>query len=124
MNYPLIIPPDAEYPLAFETQILQNFWLPDYFHVDNSSHLLAGFISVSALFNFLEYLSYNGLFSHYLIGSARSVVVIVVGNGHGDTSSNPGRDIAFFFWLWDTISGAMRNAEYPFIAITPRPTLT
>ena len=23
---------------------------------------------------------------------ARSVVVIVVGNGHGDTSSNPGRD--------------------------------
>ena len=24
--------------------------------------------------------------------SARGVVVIVVGNGHGDTSSNPGRD--------------------------------
>ena len=23
---------------------------------------------------------------------ARSVMVIVVGNGHGDTSSNPGRD--------------------------------
>ena len=23
---------------------------------------------------------------------ARGVVVIVVGNGHGDTSSNPGRD--------------------------------
>ena len=25
-------------------------------------------------------------------GDARSVMVIVVGNGHGDTSSNPGRD--------------------------------
>ena len=25
-------------------------------------------------------------------GSARVVMVIVVGNGHGDTSSNPGRD--------------------------------
>ena len=26
------------------------------------------------------------------IGSARGVMVIVVGNGHGYTSSNPGRD--------------------------------
>ena len=26
------------------------------------------------------------------IGGARSVMVIVVGNGHGDTSSNPGLD--------------------------------
>ena len=25
-------------------------------------------------------------------GGARRVMVIVVGNGHGDTSSNPGRD--------------------------------
>ena len=27
-----------------------------------------------------------------LTGGARGVIVIVVGNGHGDTSSNPGRD--------------------------------
>ena len=27
---------------------------------------------------------------------ARGVVVIVVGNGHGDTSSNPGRDWLHF----------------------------
>ena len=27
-----------------------------------------------------------------ICGSACSVMVIVVGNGHGDTSSNPGRD--------------------------------
>ena len=27
-----------------------------------------------------------------LLGGARGVVVIVVGNGHGDTSSNPGPD--------------------------------
>ena len=27
-----------------------------------------------------------------IIGGARGVIVIVAGNGHGDTSSNPGRD--------------------------------
>ena len=26
-------------------------------------------------------------------GGARGVMLIVVGNGHGDTSSNPGRDL-------------------------------
>ena len=26
------------------------------------------------------------------LGGTRGVMVIVVGNGHGDTSSNPGRD--------------------------------
>ena len=26
-----------------------------------------------------------------VLGGARGVMVIVVGNGHGDTSSNPGR---------------------------------
>ena len=30
--------------------------------------------------------------SNCLSGGARGVMVIVVGNGHGDTSSNPGRD--------------------------------
>ena len=28
----------------------------------------------------------------FTFGGARGVMVIVVGNGHGDTSSNPGRD--------------------------------
>ena len=28
----------------------------------------------------------------YILGGARGEVVIVVGNGHGDTSSNPGPD--------------------------------
>ena len=28
----------------------------------------------------------------YIYGGARSAMVIVVGNGHGDTGSNPGRD--------------------------------
>ena len=35
----------------------------------------------------------------YLLGGARGVMVIVVGNGHDDTSSNPGRDIAFHLGL-------------------------
>ena len=30
------------------------------------------------------------------VGGARWVMVIVVGNGHGDTSSNPGRDWLHF----------------------------
>ena len=30
--------------------------------------------------------------SSYWFGGARGVIVIVVGNGHGDTSSNPGPD--------------------------------
>ena len=30
------------------------------------------------------------------LGGARGVVVIVVGNGHGDMSSNPGRDWLHF----------------------------
>ena len=30
--------------------------------------------------------------SRHIIGGARGVVVIAVGNEHGDTSSNPGRD--------------------------------
>ena len=29
---------------------------------------------------------------HPLLWGARGVMVMVVGNGHGDTSSNPGRD--------------------------------
>ena len=29
---------------------------------------------------------------HIIFGGARGVIVIVVGNGHGDTSSNPRRD--------------------------------
>ena len=32
----------------------------------------------------------------FYFGGARGVVVIVVGNGHGDTSSNPGRDWLHF----------------------------
>ena len=28
----------------------------------------------------------------FCLGGARGVMVIVVGNGHGNTSSNPGRD--------------------------------
>ena len=30
------------------------------------------------------------------LGGARGVMVIVVGNGHGDSSSNPGRDRLHF----------------------------
>ena len=31
-----------------------------------------------------------------IIGGARGVIVIVVGNGHGGSSSNPGRDWLHF----------------------------
>ena len=37
------------------------------------------------------------LFSISIVfGGAHGVMVIVVGNGHGDTSSNPGRDLLHF----------------------------
>ena len=32
----------------------------------------------------------------YSLGGARGVIVIVVGNDHGDSSSNPGRDSLHF----------------------------
>ena len=32
----------------------------------------------------------------WCIGGARGVMVIVVGNGHDDSSSNPGRDWLYF----------------------------
>ena len=31
-------------------------------------------------------------FSKVMFGGARGIMVIVIGNGHGDTSSNPGQD--------------------------------
>ena len=34
--------------------------------------------------------------AYYDVGGARGVMVIVVGNGHGDTSSNPRRDWLYF----------------------------
>ena len=39
----------------------------------------------------LEVMAMKGFF-----GGARGVMVIIVGNGHGDTSSNPGRDWLHF----------------------------
>ena len=37
------------------------------------------------------------MFNYFKIfGGARGVTVIVVGKGHGDTSSNPGRDWLHF----------------------------
>ena len=36
------------------------------------------------------------MLQYYQMVGARGVVVIVVGNGHGDTSSNPGRDWLHF----------------------------
>ena len=35
---------------------------------------------------------YITFYAIYMMGGARGVMVIVVRNGHGDTSSNPGRD--------------------------------
>ena len=46
------------------------------------------------------------------IGGARRVMVIVIGNGHGDTSSNPGRVIAFHIAL-NTIGKGMNPIILP-----------
>ena len=39
---------------------------------------------------------YYGIVISEFYGDARGVMVIVVGNGHGDTSSNPRRDWLHF----------------------------
>ena len=36
---------------------------------------------------------------HSSVGGVHGVMVIVVGNGHGDTSSKPGRDWLYFTYL-------------------------
>ena len=41
--------------------------------------------------DFKLWLLYSDACNH-LTGGARGVMAIVIGNGHGDTSSNPGRD--------------------------------
>ena len=44
----------------------------------------------------LEHSNKNFLPTFMMLGGARGVVVIVVGNGHGDMSSNPGRNSLHF----------------------------
>ena len=50
----------------------------------------------TALPMLVKKLNYDELSSLVIFGGARGVVVIVVGNGHGDTSSNTGRDWLHF----------------------------
>ena len=52
------------------------------------------FISQKFILNFSksECSSFEQISNIKYSGGARDVMVIVVGNGHGDTSSNPGRD--------------------------------
>ena len=47
--------------------------------------------------NNAEYtIDWNWLLNYSWVGGARGVMVIVVGNEHGDMSSNPGRDWLHF----------------------------
>ena len=62
--------------------------------LQNFSSMKLYFLSILRRFNlvspqtFVLKIVINNLF----LGGARGVMAIVVGNGHGDTSSNPGRD--------------------------------
>ena len=56
----------------------------------------------------IEYLIHKTLW--HICGGARGVVVIVVGNGHGDTSSNPGRD-----WLISHSTNTLGEGMNPII---------
>ena len=49
-------------------------------------------IHMFTLDSFLYGINYSSLLILFLCGSAHGVMVIVVGNGDGDTSSNAGRD--------------------------------
>ena len=48
------------------------------------------------IFSCLQSRHYNASVYNIFNGGARGVMVIVVGNEHGDTSSNPGRDWLHF----------------------------
>ena len=56
---------------------------------------IVGYLMSNPLFTYLLNIGFVDLFGFYSISTlvgARGVVVIVVGNGHGDSCSNPGRD--------------------------------
>ena len=79
----------------YRTILIGEFWhiiiyVFDYLFVRVGSDIKSVF---KAKFNKFEFSVY--LLLDWLEG-ARGVVVIIVGNGHGDTSSNPGRDWLYF----------------------------
>ena len=61
-----------------------------------SMHSVRTFFIVYAVWH-AENIGCTSLIKYECVNGARGVMVIVVGNGHGDTSSNPGRD-----WLHST----------------------
>ena len=64
---------------------------------DKTRYITFGATFLLVLFNlemkYIQMIDWNLL---PIYGGARGVVVIVVGNGHGDTNSNPGRDWLHF----------------------------
>ena len=58
-------------------------------------------------------MSYTG--SYHVSGGAHGVIVIVVGNGHGDMSSNPERDWLHFTlhqYLWERYESYYSPSSY------------
>ena len=72
--------------LAFTFYIMSEL-LKILLHLVVSSEIDDCHITVFTLFQYIYIYIYI-----YIYGGARGVMVIVVGNGHGDKSSNPGRD--------------------------------
>ena len=59
----------------------------------NTKHVIKEFSILKSKIRGLISFGFNvgsHIYNNY--GGARGVMVIVIGNGHGDTSSNPGRD--------------------------------
>ena len=63
----------------------------DYFN-----KLIVHLLFVSVLVDNLLIIQLRNMYVYKNEGGARGVMVIVVGNGHGDTSSNPGLDWLHF----------------------------
>ena len=66
------------------------------FRCDIREHILGLYIRTGGAYMYAYELFLCICISIYKLynkqGGARGIMVIVVGNGHGDTSSNPGRD--------------------------------
>ena len=66
-----------------------NCFLYIYTHTHTHTHT---HIYVVCIIYIKQFILASGFSNFFLMGGTRGVMVIIVGNGHGDTSSNPGRD--------------------------------
>ena len=77
--------------LETQQKVLENFNLLNNFNIHSMHITIPHLVNKKITKIHICFFVHSHLL-HICIGGARGVMVIVVGTGHGDTSSNPGRD--------------------------------